>query len=124
MIIVVSFLTMKFMCCFSIPKSSHISIKGSHDLPKTPKSQVSRRSLFRKTYLNGCISKLSDYHTHDPRNFATDIVKPLLKSSYGHESFAFRGAKEWNNLNLVTNLVPSIHCFKSTLKATRLSNKG
>ena len=36
MIIVVSFLIMKFMCCFPKPNSIYISMSNSHDLPKIP----------------------------------------------------------------------------------------
>ena len=45
---------------------------------------------------------------------------PRMKTSYGQKSFAFRGAKEWNNLDSATKLAPFIHCFKSRLKATEV----
>ena len=63
-------------------------------------------------YLSSCISKRSDRHTSEIRNSATDLLIPRMKSSYGQKSFAFCGAKEWNNLDLRTKLAPSIHCFK------------
>ena len=51
-------------------------------------------------YLNSCIFKLSDRHTRELWNSATDLLIPGMKASYGQMSFAFRGAKEWNNLDL------------------------
>ena len=67
-------------------------------------------------YLSSCISKLSDRHTRELWNSATDLLIPRLETSYGQKSFAFRGAKEWNNLDLKTKLAPSVHCLKSFLK--------
>ena len=62
-------------------------------------------------YLSSCISKLSDRHTHELRNS-------------GQKSFAFRGSKEWNNLDLRTKLAPTIHCFKSSLKDSKINCMG
>ena len=67
-------------------------------------------------YLSSCIFKLSDRHTRELRNSTTDLLIPRMKTRYGQKSFAFRGVKEWNNLDLRTKLAPSIHCFKSFLK--------
>ena len=47
-----------------------------------------------------------------------------MNTSYGQTSFAFRGAKEWNNLDLRTKLAPSIHCFKSFLKDSKVAMHG
>ena len=51
-------------------------------------------------YLRGCISKHSDYHIRDLPNSATDLLIPRMKTSYEQKSFAPRGVKEWNNLDL------------------------
>ena len=40
------------------------------------------------------------------------------------KSFAFRGAKEWNNLDLRTKPAPSTHCFKSSLKDSKINTMG
>ena len=60
-------------------------------------------------YLSSCMSKLSDRHARELRNSATDLLIPRMKTFYGQKSFAFRGAKEWNNLDLRTKLASSIH---------------
>ena len=69
-------------------------------------------------YLSSCISKLSDRHTRELLNSATDLLIPHMKF------FAFRGAKEWNNLDLRANLAPSIHCFISFLKDSKVNSMG
>ena len=47
----------------------------------------------------------------------TDYVRiPRMRTSNGQKSLAYRGAKDWNNLDSETKLVPSIQCFKSRLK--------
>ena len=74
--------------------------------------------------LSSFIFKLSDRHKRELRNFATDLLMPSMKTSYGQKSFAFRGAKEWNNLDLRTKLAPSIHCFKSFLKDSKVNSMG
>ena len=58
-------------------------------------------------YLRSFISKLSDRHTRELRYTATDLLIPRMKASYGQKYFAFRRAKEWNNLDLRTKLAPS-----------------
>ena len=81
-------------------------------------------NMLAPEYLSGCISKLSDCHIRDLRNSATDILTPRIKTSYRQKSFAFPGAKEWNNLDLLTKLASSIHCFKPNLKATKINSMG
>ena len=75
-------------------------------------------------YLSSWILKLSDHHTRELRNSATDLRIPRMKTSYVQKSFAFRGAKEWNNLDLRTKLAPSTHCFKSFLKDPKVNSMG
>ena len=75
-------------------------------------------------YLSSCISKLSDRHTRQLRNSATDLLIRRMKTSYGQTSFAFRLVKEWNNLDLRTKLAPSIHYFKSSLKDSKINCMG
>ena len=60
-------------------------------------------------YLSSCMSTFPDRHARELRNSATDLLIPCMKTSYGQKSFAFRGAKEWNNLDLRTKLASSIH---------------
>ena len=71
-------------------------------------------------YLSSCISKLSGRHRRELPNSATDLLIPRMKTSYGQKSFAFCGAEESNNLDLRTKLAPSIHCFKSSLKDSKI----
>ena len=75
-------------------------------------------------YLSSCISKLSDRHARKLRNSATDLLILCMKTSYGQKSFALRGAKGWNNLDLRIKLAPSIHCFKSSLKDSNINCMG
>ena len=53
-------------------------------------------------YLSSCIFKLSDRHTREQRNSATDLLIPSMKTSYG-QSPLFFVEQEWNNLDLRTN---------------------
>ena len=75
-------------------------------------------------YLSSYILKLSDRHMRELRNSVTDLLVPRMKTSYGQKSFAFCGAKEWNNLDLRTKLAPSIHYFKSFLKDSKVNSMG
>ena len=75
-------------------------------------------------YISSCISKPSDRHTRELRTSATDLLIPRMETSYGQKSCAFRGAKEWNNLDLRTKLAPSIHCLKSFLKDSKVNSMG
>ena len=75
-------------------------------------------------YLSSCIAKTSDRHTREFRKSATDLLILRMKTSYGQKSFAFRGAKEWVNFDLRTKLAPSIHCFKSSLKDSKIKSMG
>ena len=70
-------------------------------------------------YLSGCFSKLSDCHNRSLRNSKTDLLLPRMRTSCGQQSFAYRGAKVWNELDLESKLAPSIHCFKSSLKTSK-----
>ena len=71
--------------------------------------------------LSSCISKPPDRRTRELQNSVTDLLIPHMKTSYGQKSFAFRGAKEWNNLDLRTKLAPSVHCFKSSLIDSKIN---
>ena len=67
-------------------------------------------------YLSDCFSKLSDSHTRFLRNSGTDVHIPRMRTSNGQKSFAFCGAKVWNDLDSETKLASSIQCLKSRLK--------
>ena len=67
-----------------------------------------------------CFSKLSDCHNRGLHNSKPDLLLPLMRTSYRQKSFAYRGAKVWNELDLESKLAPSIHCCKARLK----TNKG
>ena len=62
-------------------------------------------------YLSGFHYKLCDYHPCVLGNSETGILIPRMKTFYGQKFFAFRGAKEWNNLDPAT---------KSLLKSTEV----
>ena len=91
---------------------------------ETPVMEYKCLNKLAPDYLSSCIFKLSDRHTRELRNSATDLLIPRMKTCYGQKSFAFRGAKEWNNLDLRTKLAPSIHCFKSFLKDSKVNSMG
>ena len=71
-------------------------------------------------YLSECFPKLSACHNRSLRNSKTDLLLPRMRTSYGQKSFAYRGAKVWNDLDLESKFASSIHCFKSRLQ----NNKG
>ena len=50
-------------------------------------------------YLSDCFSKLSDSHSQFIRNSETDVHIPRVRTSNGQKSFAYCGAKVWNDLD-------------------------
>ena len=44
-------------------------------------------------YFNSCISKLSDRHTRELWNSATDLLIPRMRTSFDQQSFVFRGVR-------------------------------
>ena len=53
-------------------------------------------------------SRLSDVHNRFLQNIKCDLVIPLMRTAYGPNSFAFRGANTWNNLYNDVKLASSI----------------
>ena len=46
-----------------------------------------------------------------------NLAVPRMRTAYDQTSFAFRGGKAWNKLDLEMKLAPSIQSFKTRLKA-------
>ena len=67
-------------------------------------------------YHSFCFSKLSDSHTRFLRISGTNVHTPRMRTSNGQKSFAYCGAKVWNDVDSETKLASSIQCFKSRLK--------
>ena len=61
--------------------------------------------------------QLSDVHNRVLRNSKRDLAIPLIRTAYGQNSFAYRGANLWNNLNNDVKLASSIQSFKAKYKA-------
>ena len=68
-------------------------------------------------YFSGCFSKLTDCHNRGLGNSKTDLLVPC-----GQKSFAYHGAKAWNELDFESQLASSIHCFNQDFKHTRVSS--
>ena len=67
--------------------------------------------------LGSIFHKLSDVHTRVLRDTKCNLAVPKMRTAYGQKSFAFRGAKAWNELDSEMKLAPSIQSFKTKLKA-------
>ena len=50
--------------------------------------------------LGNIFYKLSDVHTRVLRDTKCNLAVPKMRTAYGQKSFAFRGAKAWNKLDL------------------------
>ena len=67
--------------------------------------------------LGSIFHKLSDVHARVLRDTKCNLAVPKMRTAYGQKSFAFRGAKAWNELDSEMKLAPSIQSFKTKLKA-------
>ena len=68
-------------------------------------------------FLCNIFHKLSDVHTRVLRDTKCNLVVPKMRTAYGQKSFAFLGAKAWNELDSEMKLAPSIQSFKTKIKA-------
>ena len=68
-------------------------------------------------YLKGLFHRLSDIQNRELCNSKTDLHIPLLRTSMGQNSFAYRGVCIWNNLTYETQTSKSFSAFQAKLKA-------
>ena len=67
--------------------------------------------------LGNIFHKLSDVRAGVLRDTKCNLAVPTMRTAYGQKSFAFRGAKAWNELDSEMKLAPSIQLFKTKQKA-------
>ena len=72
-------------------------------------------------YLTSKFKRRSKIHTRNTRNVNT-IQIPLFRTAAGQRTFAFRGAKIWNNLNADVRENTNLCSFKKTLKSQLLNS--
>ena len=73
-------------------------------------------------YLTSKFKKRSKIHTRNTRNARNTIQIPLFRTAAGQRTFAYRGAKIWNNLNADVRENTNLRSFKKTLKSQLLNS--
>ena len=66
--------------------------------------------------------KVSEATNRQLRNSKTDLRLPLLRTSTGQKSFAYRGAKVWSDLDIVVKASSSFYSFRRKYKPYRDSS--
>ena len=74
-------------------------------------------NAFVPDYLRNIFQKVSEATNRQLRNSKTDLRLPLLKTSTGQKSFAYRGAKFWSDLDSVVKASSSFCSFLRNHKA-------
>ena len=73
------------------------------------------------SYLSSKFVKRSDIHNH--RTWNREALQiPFFRSASGQRSFAFRGARLWNNISPELRQCASLKAFKEKLKSHILAN--
>ena len=67
-------------------------------------------------YLRNIFQKVSEATNRQPRNSKTDLRLPLLRTSTGQKSFAYRGARVWSDLDSVVKASASFSSFRRNYK--------
>ena len=62
-------------------------------------------------YLRNIFLKVSEATNRQLRNSKTDLRLPLLRTSTGQKSFAYRGAEVWSDLDSVVKASSSFYPF-------------
>ena len=73
------------------------------------------------SYLSSKFVKRSDIHNRRTRNREA-LQIPFFRSASGQRSFAFRGARLWNNISPELRQCASLKAFKEKLKSHILAN--
>ena len=63
-------------------------------------------------YLRNLFQKVPEATNRQLRNSKTDLRLPLLRTSTGQKSFAYRGAKVWSDLDSVVKASASFSSFR------------
>ena len=74
-------------------------------------------------YLRNIFQKISVATNRQLRNSKTDLRLPLLKTSTGQKSFAYRRAKVWSDLDSGIKATSSLCSFHSNYKAKNYEAK-
>ena len=75
--------------------------------PDDPTNEDLLEMKLESTYINKCVKETRT---------KTDLHIPLLRTSSGQKSFAYRGVCIWNNLTCETNTSRTFFVFKAKLK--------
>ena len=67
-------------------------------------------------YLRNIFQKVSEATNRPLRNSKTDLRLPLLRTSTGQKSFAYRGARIWSDLDSVVKESASFSSFRRNYK--------
>ena len=68
-------------------------------------------------YLRNIFQKISEANNRQVRNSNTDLRLPLLRTSTGQKSFAYKGAKVWSDVDSVVTASTSFSSFRRNYKA-------
>ena len=68
-------------------------------------------------YLRNIFQKVSEATNRQLRNSKTDLRLPLLTTSTGQKSFAYRGARVWSDLDNVVKASASFSSFRRNYKS-------
>ena len=84
---------------------------------ETSKMVYKSQNALAPDYLGSIFQKVSEATDRQLRNSKTSLRVPLLKTSTGQKSFAYRGAKLWNALDSGVKASSSLYTFRSKFKA-------
>ena len=80
---------------------------------ETSKMVYKSQNALAPDYLRNIFQKVSEATNYQLRNSKTDLRLPLLRTSTGQKSFAYRGAKVWSDLDSVVKASLSFCSFCS-----------
>ena len=83
----------------------------------TSKMVFKSQNALAPDYLRNIFQKVSEATNRQLRNSKTDFRLPLLRTSTGQKSFAYRGAKVWSDLDGVVKASSSFCSFRRNYKA-------
>ena len=84
---------------------------------ETSKMVYKSLNVLAPDYLRDLFQKVSEATNRQLRNSSTDLRLPLLRTSTGQKSFAYRGAKVWSDLDSVVKASTSFSSFRRNYKA-------
>ena len=84
---------------------------------ETSKMVYKSLNVLAPDYLRDIFQKISEATNRQLRNSNTDLRLPLLRTSTGQKSFAYKGAKVWSDLDSVVKASTSFSSFRRNYKA-------